>query len=186
MVQTIHCPHISHRANILLKTIRMQRMLDEESEMRIPKLLTWRSGDVHNTKREGVRLGVVIGTATWLWVSLVDGLAGQPFHTLDALGGALVFTVLHYSLNIVYGLVVLSAVHGAEHAPSLIIALMFGVVTLEGAFAMLTNVVASASVGNIAWIGVFGGSLIGTAIAIFLLSQAHPLAEYLHQAEAET
>jgi hypothetical protein len=154
--------------------------------MSIPQVLTWRSAGAHSTKREGVRLGLVVGTATLFWVSLVDALAGQPFHTLSALGGALVFTVLHYSLNVLGGLVVLSAVHGAERAPSLILALVFGVVTLEGAFAMMTNVVAAASVGNVAWISVFGGSLIGTGIAIFLLSQSHPLAEYLRRAEAET
>jgi len=153
--------------------------------MSIPQILTWGSEGIHDTKREGVRLGLVIGTATLLWVSLVDALSGTPFRTVDALGGALTFTVLHYLLNIVYGLVVLSAVHGARRVPSLIIALVFGSITLEGAFAMLTNVVAI-SVGDTAWIGIFGGSLIGMAIAILLLSQSHPLAQYLHDAEVET
>jgi len=153
--------------------------------MSIPQLLTWRSEGIHNTKREGVRLGLVIGSATLLWVSLVDAFAGTPFRTMDALGGAVMFTVLHYSLNMIYGIVVLSAVHGARRVPSLIIALVFGVITLEGAFAMLTNVVA-VSIGDVAWVGIFGGSLIATAIGIFLLSQSHPLAQYLHEAEAET
>jgi len=153
--------------------------------MSIRQLLTQESDGIHDTKREGIRLGLILGTVTLLWVSLVDAVAGQPFRTVDALGGALLFTVLHYLLNIVYGLIVVSAVHGARRVPSLIIALIFGAITLQGAFAMLTNVVV-VSTGETAWIAIFGGSLIGTALAVFLLSQSHPLAEYLHKAEAET
>ena len=159
--------------------------LGVENEMTIPRLLTWGSESVHSTKKEGIRLGLFLGTVTWAWVNVVDALAGHPFRTVGALGGVVRFSVLHYLLNIAYGIVVLSAVHGARRVPSLIIALVFGAITLEGAFAILTNVVV-VSVGDIAWIGVFGGSLVSTAIAIALLSQSHPLLEYLHQAEAET
>jgi hypothetical protein len=101
------------------------------------------------------------------------------------LGGLLAFTVVHYLLNVTYGMVLLSAVHGAERAPSLIIAAMFGLVTFEGAFAMFTNLLVEYSVGSVAWVGIAGGSLIGTAVAITLLSRTHPLVEYLRRAEDE-
>jgi hypothetical protein len=101
------------------------------------------------------------------------------------LGGLLGFTVMHYLLNVTYGMVLLSAVHGAERAPSLIIAAVFGVLTLEGAFAMFTNILVQQSLGNAAWVGIAGGSIIGTAVAIRLLSRTHPLLDYLRRAEDE-
>ena len=140
----------------------------------------------HDTRREGVRLGIIVATATWLWVVLVDVAMGQPFHTFGALGGVAVFTAVHYLLNIVYGIVLLSAVHGAERTPSLILAVVFGVLLFEVAMAMLTIILAQYWVGSAAWAGVFGGSLIATALAVHLLSRTHPLAAYLHRAEEES
>lgn len=150
-----------------------------------PLIGLWPSPTVHSTRNEGIRLGVIVGTVTWLWVALVDAMAGRPWHTFATLGGLLVFTVAHYLLNITYGMVLLSAVHGAERTPSLIIAVMFGVLTLEGAFAMFTNILVESSVGSVAWAGIVGGSLIGTAVAIMLLSRTHPLLRYLRRAEEE-
>jgi hypothetical protein len=149
-----------------------------------PMLRLWPRATTHNTRNEGVRLGLIVGTATWLWVALVDVVARRPWHTFTMLGGLLVFTAIHYLLNVTYGMVLVSAVHGAERAPSLIIGLLFGVIMLEGAFAMFTNVLVQ-PVGDVAWFGIAGGSLIGTAVAIALVSRTHPLLDYLRRAEAE-
>jgi hypothetical protein len=130
-------------------------------------------------------LGLLLATATWLWVALVDAGTGHPFHTFSMLGGVLIFTVVHYLLNVTYGITLLSAVHGAERAPSLIIAAIFGLVTFEGAFAMFTNILVEYSLGDTGWIAIFGGSLIATGLAILLLSRTHPLAARLRQAEEE-
>ena len=85
-------------------------------------LVPWPRTVVHDTRREAVRLGIIVATTTWLWLVLVDATMRQPFHTFDALGGVVAFTAMHFLLNIVYGIVLLSAVHGAERAPSLILA----------------------------------------------------------------
>jgi hypothetical protein len=154
--------------------------------MTIPHILTWPTTDIHDSRREGVRVGLIVATTTWLWLAVVDAAAGRPFHTFHALGGIVAFTAVHYALSVMYSLVLISAVHGAERVPSLMIALFFGLITLEGAFAMMTNVLAAAGLGNIAWLGIFGGSLIGTAVAMALLSRTHPLATYLQRAEDET
>ena len=50
---------------------------------------------------------------------------------------------------------------------------------------MFTNILVQKSVGNIAWLGILGGNLIGTAVALTLLSRTHPLLEYLRRAEEE-
>lgn len=142
---------------------------------------------VHDTLPEGVKLGLIVGTATWLWVAAVDVVAtGRPFHTFTALGGVLVVTVVHYLLNVTYGVALLTAVHGAERTPSLIIGALFGILLLEVAFAMLTIILAQNALGSTAWPAVFGGSVIGTMIAIALLARTHPLVAYLRRAEEET
>ena len=100
-------------------------------------LRLWPRTAVHNTRNEGIRLGLIVGTITWLWVALVDVAAGRPWYTFSRLGGVLFFTALHYLLNVTYGLVLLSVVHGAERAPSLVIGALFGLVTIESAFASI-------------------------------------------------
>jgi hypothetical protein len=145
----------------------------------------WPRTAVHNTRNEGIRLGLIVGTITWLWVALVDVAAGRPWHTFSMLGGVLFFTALHYMLNVTYSVVLVSVVHGAERAPHLVIGALFGLVTIEGAFAMFTNILVQHSLGNIAWLGIVGGNLIGTAVALTLLSRTHPLLEYLRRAEEE-
>jgi len=154
--------------------------------MSLRDILSWPYTCIHDSRREGVKLGFAMATAIWLWIAVVDAVAGHPFHTFDMLGGAVLFTVVHYALNVTYGVVLLSAVHGAERAPSLVFAMVFGGITFEGAIAMLTNILAEARVGDLAWIGIFGGSLIGAAVALALLARTHPLREYLRRAEAET
>jgi hypothetical protein len=140
----------------------------------------------HNALREGTRLGLIMASATWLWVALVDAVSGHPWHTFVALGGIPGFTVMHYLLNITYAVVILSAIHGAARTPSLIFALIFGGIILEGAITMITNLLVQAAVGSVGWVGIFGGNVIATGIAFVLLARTHPLAAYLRQAEEET
>jgi hypothetical protein len=162
-----------------------ERAFTSGGNMRIPDVVPWPRTIVHDTRREGIRLGLIVGTITWLWVAVVDLTAGRPFHTFTVLGGLLAFTATHYLLNVTYGVVLLSAIHAAERAPSLIIAVLFGVVTLEGAFAMFTNILAQTTLGHAAWVGIVGGSLIGTGVALALLTRTHPLGAHLRRAEEE-
>ena len=135
--------------------------------------------------REGAWLGVLVASCIWIWIALIDVLVGQPFQTFELLGGVVIGTLAHYALNILYGIVLVSALRGSEHAPSLIIALVFGLVMMEVAFAMLTIMLGHAGLGSLAWIRIFGGSLLGLAIALALLSRRYPLAARLHEAEEE-
>lgn len=139
----------------------------------------------HNSLREGATLGLVVATATWVWIALVDAIAGQPFRTFAVLGGIASFTVVHYLLNVTYGLAIVSLIHGAVRQPSLLIAVGFGFLMMEFAFAMVT-VMLSHVLGELAWVRIFVGSLIGAVIAIIILSRSHPLAAQLRQAEEET
>ena len=90
----------------------------------------------HDSLREGARLGVIVAAAIWIWLAVVDAVAGQPFRTFLVLGGIPLFTVLHVVLNVVYGVVVVWAIHGAAREPSLLLALAFGFFIVEFGFAM--------------------------------------------------
>ena len=136
-------------------------------------------------KREGTRLGAIVATAIWVWIALVDAIAGQPFETFTLLGGVVLFTVVHYALNIAYGRVIVSTVRGAETAPSLIIAMIFGFLMMEIAFAMVTLLLSQLGLGELAWVRIFGGSVIGMVVAVVLLSRSHPLLADLRRAEDE-
>ncbi len=139
----------------------------------------------HATVREGVRLGLIIATVIWLWIALVDLVVGHPFHTFGALGGIVGFTIVHFILCTVYGIVLMAVVHGTEDAPSAIFGLIFCSIIFEGAFAMLTGVLATITLGNSAWMALLGGNLIGAAVGFTLIVRTHPLAASLRRAEDE-
>jgi hypothetical protein len=139
----------------------------------------------HDSFREGSGLGLVVATAIWLWIAAVDMLVGQPFRTFAVLGGLLPFTVLHYLLNVVYAVAIVSAIHGARREPSLVIAVAFGFFIIEFAFAMLTVLLSHVGLGELAWVRILGGNLIGALIAFFIVSRRHPLVQEFRQAEEE-
>ncbi len=138
---------------------------------------------IHGSLREGILLGVLVATGIWLWIAIVDFVAGQPLRTFTVLGGVVEFTILHYLLNVLYGIVIVSAIHRAARVPSLVIAVAFGFLIVELAFAMLTVLLSHLGLGQLAWIRILGANLFGVAIAFALLSRRHPLAAEIRSAE---
>ena len=138
----------------------------------------------HDGFREGARLWLIVATATWLWLALIDAVSGAPFHTATALGGVVAFTIVHYVLNVAYGVSLVSLIHGAARYPTLILVALTGFAMIEIGFIMLTAAL-SYFLGGIAWLSIFGGSVLGAAIAFQLLLQTHPLEVILRQAETE-
>jgi hypothetical protein len=136
--------------------------------------------------REGTWVGVAMATCIWLWVAAVDGLAGRPFQTFEILGGVIVFTLVHYALNILYGIILIGAVRASEHTPSLIIGMIFGLVTLEIGLVMITVLLTQLGLGDLAWFRIFGGSVVGLGVALSVLARRYPIAARLRQAEEET
>ena len=133
---------------------------------------------------KGATLGIVLATVTWGWLAAVDALAGHPFNTFHVLGGVVAFTVIHYLLNIGYGSVIMSAIRSSGREPSLAIALVFEFVMIEIAFAMITVLLVNVGLGPRAWVGVFGGSLIATMVAIVFLTRHHAFAAQLREADS--
>ena len=138
----------------------------------------------HDALHEGTRLGLVTASVTWLWLALIDALSGAPFHTADALGGIVAFTLVHFALNLSAGVLLVFLIHGAVRFPSLILVALVGFTMIEIGFIMLTAAL-SIFLGGIAWLSIFGGSVVGAAIAFQLLRQTHPLPAMLREAETE-
>ena len=139
----------------------------------------------HDPLREGAWLGVVVATSIWVWLAVVDAAVGQPFRTFTVLGGPALFTILHYLFNVVYGIVIVSLVHGAAREPSLVIGMAFGFLVIEFGFVMVTVLLSHMGLGELAWARILGGNLIGAAIAFFMLSRRHRLRDEFRQAEQE-
>jgi hypothetical protein len=129
----------------------------------------------HNAMREGAALGFVIATSIWIWIAIVDAVAGEPFRTAIVLGGVIQFTILHYVLNVAYGMAVVAVVYRTAEEPGLAAVLWFVLVVVEFAFVMATILLSHLGLGAFAWLRIFGASLIGLAIAIFILSRRHRL-----------
>ena len=140
----------------------------------------------HNSVREGAVLGLVVATCIWVWLAAIDAVAGEPFLTFTVLGGIAGFTVMHYLLNVAYGIGLMSIIHTARRTPSAIFGVGFGFLMLEFAFALVTAAFSSGRLGELAWVRLFGGSVVGAVIAIFMVTRRHPLLALLHQAEEET
>ena len=142
-------------------------------------------GSRHSSLREGAQLGFIVATSVWVWVALVDFVIGEPFHTFAVLGGIVVFTLLHYVLHVAYGVAIVSGIHGVARVPRLAIALAFGFVILEIAFALITVLLSQMGLGSLAWLRIFGGNVVGVAVALRLLSRGHHLQGALRNAERQ-
>jgi len=136
-------------------------------------------------RREGVLLGLVVATSIWVWLAVVDAIAGQPFRTFVVLGGIASFTLLHYTLCLAYGLAAVAVVQGAAREPSLLLGASFFFFILEFGFVMLTVILSHTGLGQLAWVRILGGNLVGAVITFVMLWRRHPLRREMLEAEAE-
>lgn len=135
--------------------------------------------------REGVALGAVVATAIWIWLAVVDVIAGQPFRTFAVLGGVVPFTILHYLLNIAYSVALVAAVHRAAREPSLLIGVGFVSFIIEFGFVMLAILLSHTGLGTLAWPRILGGNLVGATVTVLWLARRHRLMALLRAEERE-
>ena len=138
----------------------------------------------HNTIREGSRLGLIVGVVTWLWLAGFDAVVGEPFRTFDFLGGVAVFTVVHFSLCLAYGLTIMSAVHASMTEPTVMFAIIFCTILFQAAFVMLTVLLANIGLGYLAWGEFLLGNLLAAGLTYVLIARGHPMRDMYDAAEA--
>ena len=150
----------------------------------VPRAHAQPAVSTHSTSREGVRLGLIIGAATWLWVAGFDYVRGEPFYTIDYLGGLAKFTLVHFVLCITYGLTLMSAVHASMKEPTVMFALIFCTILFQAAVVAATGVLENIGVGRQAWAQFLVGNIIATVVALYVISRDHSLLKLYHQAES--
>ena len=125
----------------------------------------------HHWKR-GVQLGLIVGSATWVWLALLDFAEGHPFRSFDTLGGVTAFTVVHAGVSVTFGVALLSTVAEPAHMGGLISPLFLGVIACEGGLATLMNLF-GIRVVSVAWLASLAGSLVGAAFVMMLFCRMH-------------
>jgi hypothetical protein len=145
-----------------------------------------RKAPAHSTMREGIRLGLIVGAATWLWLAAFDAIAGRPFETFELLNGTVGFTIIHFLLCLAYGLTIISAVHASMKEPTVMFAVIFCTILFQGAFVMLTAILANVGVGDLAWGKFLAGNIMAAVLTYVLVNREHSIRQLYHAAEAHT
>lgn len=133
-------------------------------------------------RHAGLRIGLLLATVTWCWIAAIDVILGEPLRTASVLGGIATFTVVHLVLCLAFGAALTELMDGAMEDPGLVLSVVFGSLLLGVAFAMLTILVSMTSLGTTAWLRIFIGNLIGTAVALATLSRWYPVRHLLASA----
>ena len=147
-----------------------------------------------STVKEGVTTGAIGATAVAIWFLVVDVVGGQPFHTPAALGEAVsaifgptegesvfrhvaMYTVFHYLMFALIGLVAAWVMRASEREPSVLLALFILFIAFEVGFYGLTYVLSlSPNFGNLAWYQVGAANLVAAALMGAYLLKRHPSA----------
>jgi hypothetical protein len=150
----------------------------------------------HSILGEGILVGVAGGVAAMLWYLLTDLLAGAPFRTPNALGHAfahvapgqspdavrvdavLGYSVLHFAIFVVMGVVLTWLVHQVVQHGSLRMALWLAVVIGFTGLALTFYMLTPASGYRLPWWSPVGGAAVGSFTVIYLLWRRHPALRY--------
>jgi hypothetical protein len=148
--------------------------------------------DRHDTMREGVIAGVLGATGVAVWFLLVDTIAGQPFFTPRVLGDAVktvvapdnaasafvivaLYTVFHYAVFIIAGIVTVALIHASEKH----IGFLAGMVILFVAFEVqyygfVLMLQLATPLEGLSWYQVGAANLVAAALMGRYLWMRHP------------
>ncbi len=147
----------------------------------------------HSLFREGAIAGIIGATALALWFLVVDLATGELFRTprvlgfalFSVLGGAtnedswmvhvLGYTIFHYAVFILLGILAVKLVHIAEEAPHVLagVTILFVIIHI-GSYGLSTALAASDFFGGTAWYLVLAGNLIAAIGMGFYIWRSHP------------
>src|SRR5688500_7242177 len=146
----------------------------------------------HGTIREGLIAGALGATGVAVWFLIVDMIAGQPFLTPRVLGEAVksvvapdnfasppvivaLYTVFHYAVFILAGIVVVALVHASAKQVQLLAGVMILFVAFEVAFyGYVAMLQLATSLEGIAWYQVGAANLVAAALMGRYLWMKHP------------
>lgn len=140
---------------------------------------------------EAVRFGLIGATAIWLWLLVVDVIAGAPLHTSGVLGrellgiiwptlhtsllaGVLAFTLVHYALWLLLGKLVVRTIAADARSPGILLGATVILILLQLLFVGITQIFNETVLRRHAWPALFGGNVIGFLVAGAYLVRRHP------------
>jgi len=144
--------------------------------------------------REGVIAGIIGATAIAAWFFFVDLVAGHALFTPATLGRGILsifgpmpvaantallvagYTVVHYAVFVVIGLIAAMIVSAANREPSILLGFVVLFAATEvGFYAFVSLLEQATPLGSLAWYNVMiGNVLAATAMGTYLL-RAHPI-----------
>ena len=145
----------------------------------------------HNFIREGIYAGAVGATAIAVWFLLVDFLTGKPLYTPRLLGRAVIsvlgpampdtaltevlgYSVFHYAVFALIGIIVVAIVHQSERTPGILAGLLILFVVFQLGFYGLSAVLTESPLGGLAWYQIFIANLLASATMGWFIFRRHP------------
>jgi hypothetical protein len=147
----------------------------------------------HSSVREGIYAGIIGATAIVVWFAIIDILGSHPFHTPDILGAGLisvlgkppmmadtvavrvfVYTVFHYAVFAIVGIVIASIVHQSARTPAVLAGALVAFVAFELGAIGLTTLLTETRLGGMAWYQVFLANLLAVALMFWFMWRRHP------------
>jgi uncharacterized membrane protein YgdD (TMEM256/DUF423 family) len=145
----------------------------------------------HSTLREGLLTGLIGGVVVALWYLAVDLGRGQLLHTPNVLGQVFIgadttpttrvipeavaqYSLLHFGVFLLLGIVLVALTHMATRTPSLRMGVWLGLVIGFLFFLGLLFALYSATDQRFPWWAALGGSVLGIGSMALLLWRRHP------------
>lgn len=148
--------------------------------------------DGHGTIREGLIAGALGATGVAAWFLLVDAISGQPFFTPRVLGEAVksivapdnvasalvivaLYTVFHYAMFFIAGIVAVALVHASARQPALLAGVTILFVAFEVEYYGFVLLLQQATaLEGIAWYQVGAANLVAAGLMGRYLWVQHP------------
>ncbi len=147
----------------------------------------------HNSVREGIYAGIIGATAIVVWFAVIDIVSGMPFHTPSILGAGLIsvlgkppmmpdtvgfhvfmYTVFHYAVFAIVGIVIANIVHQSERTPAILAGFLVAFVAFELGAIGLTTLLTESRLGGMAWYQIFLANLLAAALMFWYMWRRHP------------
>jgi hypothetical protein len=146
----------------------------------------------HDAVREGLIAGVLGATTVALWFLILDVFEGRAFHTPAILGTALlgvlgpagsegtvthvvVYTLFHYAMFCLAGIVLTLVIHQAEVESSILAGFLILFVAFEIGFYGFTALLSQRELlGDLAWYQIGIGNLLAAGAMGTYLWRTHP------------
>ena len=144
--------------------------------------------------REGIVTGIIGATAVALWFLIVDTVAGHPLYTPHVLGAGvfgvlgppagesmatyvIAYTIFHYVVFILAGIVLAAILWGSESNPALLAGLAVFIVVFQVGFFGFTALLSQwRALGDLAWYQVGAANLVALVLMGAYLVRRHPRA----------